>query len=52
MVIATVRWLAAGIGAWWVIVPPGVAIILVVLAFTLVGSALDDILNPRIRGRR
>lgn len=43
---------AAGIGAWWVIVPPGVAIILVVLAFTLVGSALDDILNPRIRGRR
>jgi peptide/nickel transport system permease protein len=43
---------AASIGAWWVIVPPGVAIILVVLAFTLVGSALDDILNPRLRGRR
>lgn len=43
---------AAGLGAWWVIAPPGIAIILVVLAFTLVGGALDDILNPRTRGRR
>ena len=43
---------AAGLGAWWVIAPPGIAIILVVLAFTLVGGALDDILNPRLRGRR
>jgi peptide/nickel transport system permease protein len=43
---------AAGLGAWWVIAPPGVAIILVVLAFTLVGGALDDLLNPRLRGRR
>ena len=43
---------AAGLGAWWVIAPPGIAIILVVLAFTLVGNALDDILNPRLRGRR
>jgi hypothetical protein len=24
----------------------------VVLSFTLVGGALDDILNPRLRGRR
>ncbi len=43
---------AAGLGAWWVMAPPGVAIILVVLAFTLVGGALDDILNPKLRGRR
>jgi peptide/nickel transport system permease protein len=43
---------AAGLGAWWVIAPPGIAIILVVLSFTLVGGALDDILNPRLRGRR
>jgi peptide/nickel transport system permease protein len=42
---------AAGIGAWWVFVPPGVSIILVVLAFTLVGAALDDLLNPKRRGR-
>jgi peptide/nickel transport system permease protein len=43
---------AAGLGAWWVLAPPGIAIILVVLAFTLVGGALDDILNPKLRGRR
>ncbi|CAN5464239.1 ABC transporter permease [soil metagenome] len=43
---------AAGLGAWWVIAPPGIGIILVVLAFTLVGGALDDVLNPKLRGRR
>ncbi|HVL54402.1 MAG TPA: ABC transporter permease, partial [Vitreimonas sp.] len=43
---------APGLGAWWNLAPPGIAIILVVLAFTLVGSALDDILNPKLRGRR
>ncbi len=43
---------AAGLGAWWVMAPPGIAIILVVLSFTLVGSALDDVLNPKLRGRR
>ena len=43
---------ASGLGAWWVIAPPGVAIVLVVLAFTLVGGALDDLLNPRRRSRR
>lgn len=43
---------AAGLGAWWVIAPPGIAIIFVVLGFTLVGGALDDVLNPKLRGRR
>ena len=43
---------APGLGAWWYFVPPGVGIVLVVLAFTLVGSALDDLLNPKRRGRR
>jgi peptide/nickel transport system permease protein len=43
---------AASLGAWWVVAPPGASIILVVLAFTLVGGALDDILNPKLRGRR
>jgi peptide/nickel transport system permease protein len=42
---------APGLGAWWYFLPPGVGIVLVVLAFTLVGSALDDILNPKRRGR-
>lgn len=43
---------AAGLGAWWYFVPPGVCIVLVVFAFTLVGGALDDILNPKRRSRR
>jgi peptide/nickel transport system permease protein len=32
-------------------VPPGVAIVLLVLSFTMIGYALDDILNPKLRGR-
>ena len=43
---------AMGLGAWWYVVPPAVCIVLVVLSFTLVGSALDDVLNPRLRVRR
>ena len=36
-------------GAWWYIVPPGVCVVLVVLAFTLVGQALEEVFNPRLR---
>jgi peptide/nickel transport system permease protein len=42
---------AATAGDWWWLVPPGVAIVLVVLAFTMCGYALDEILNPRLRER-
>jgi len=38
-------------GAYWWWVPPGLCIATVVLAFTLVGYALDEILNPRLRKR-
>jgi peptide/nickel transport system permease protein len=38
---------APGLGAWWYIAPPATCVVLVVLAFTLVGNALDDILNPK-----
>ena len=38
-------------GAWWYIVPPGICVVLVVLAFTLVGQALEDVFNPRLRER-
>jgi peptide/nickel transport system permease protein len=38
-------------GAWWYIIPPGVCVVLVVLAFTLVGQALESIFNPRLRRR-
>lgn len=35
--------------AWWAIVPPGVAVVIVVLACTMLGRALEDALNPRLR---
>jgi peptide/nickel transport system permease protein len=42
---------APGSGAWWYTAAPGVAIVLVVLAFTLIGNALDDTLNPKLKAR-
>jgi peptide/nickel transport system permease protein len=42
---------AASAGQWWWLVPPGLAIVFVVLAFTLCGFALDEILNPKLRER-
>jgi peptide/nickel transport system permease protein len=38
-------------GAWWFIIPPGVCVVLVVLSFTLIGQALEEIFNPRLRRR-
>ena len=35
---------------WWIVVP-GVAIVVVVMGFTLLGYALDEIFNPRLRRR-
>jgi peptide/nickel transport system permease protein len=39
-------------GAWWFFLPPGICIILVVLAFTMVGYAVEEIVNPTLRERR
>lgn len=36
---------------WWII-PPGISIALVSLSFILLGYALDEILNPKLRVRR
>lgn len=38
--------------AWWISVFPGIAILLTVLAFNLVGEGLNDALNPRIAKQR
>jgi peptide/nickel transport system permease protein len=38
--------------AWWYFLPPGIGIMLVVLAFTLCGQALETTLDPRLRERR
>jgi len=37
-------------GAWWYLLAPGIAIVIVVLAFTLCGRALEIALNPRLQG--
>ncbi|CAB4942955.1 MAG: ABC transporter permease subunit [Actinobacteria bacterium] len=36
-------------GYWWWIVPPGLAVVCVTLAFTLCGYALEEVLDPRLR---
>ncbi|NJN14901.1 MAG: ABC transporter permease [Oscillochloris sp.] len=36
---------------WWLIMPAGLAITLLCAAFYLVGRALDEVVNPRLRSR-
>ena len=38
--------------AWWWVIPPGLAITLICVAFVFIGHALDEIVNPRLRRRR
>ena len=40
---------AISTGAWWAIVPPGALVALIILACSLIGGALEDALNPRLR---
>ncbi|MGI0025254.1 MAG: ABC transporter permease, partial [Nitrososphaera sp.] len=42
---------AASRGMWWWVAPPGLMIAVTGLAFVLIGSALDSIVNPRSRRR-
>jgi peptide/nickel transport system permease protein len=37
-------------GEWWIFLFPGLAIMVTVLAFNLVGDTLRDLLDPRMRG--
>jgi peptide/nickel transport system permease protein len=37
---------------WWWVLPPGFSIALVSLSFVLIGYALDEVFNPRLRKRR
>ena len=39
-------------GEWWIFLFPGLAIMITVLSFNMVGDALRDILDPRMRGVR
>ena len=37
--------------AWWYYLPPGLCILIVVMAFVLCGQALEEILDPRLKGK-
>jgi peptide/nickel transport system permease protein len=39
------------VGLHWWIVAPGLCIVFLVLGFTLLGHALDEVTNPRLRRR-
>ena len=38
---------AISAGAWWYLAAPGICVVMVVLAFNLIGRTLEDILDPR-----
>ncbi len=42
---------ALSAGYWWWLIPPGIAIVVVTLSFTMCGFALDEVMNPRLRKR-
>lgn len=35
--------------AWWALLPPGLGIVWIVLAWTLLGYVIEEIVNPRLR---
>ncbi len=39
---------AMSAGAWWALIPPGLAIVWVVLGLTLLGNGLERVFNPRM----
>ncbi|MEU9576709.1 ABC transporter permease [Streptomyces chilikensis] len=39
---------AVSSGKWWYVVPPGIGIAVVALAFTLCGRGVESVLNPRL----
>jgi peptide/nickel transport system permease protein len=50
---ATQTAIVKGLGEYWFwVIPPGVAIAVMAMAFILMGFALDEILNPKLRQRR
>jgi len=44
-------YLLSGTRYWWLLLPAGAAITLLCSAFYLVGRALDEVVNPRLRKR-
>ena len=44
-------YLLGGVKYWWLLVPAGASITLLCSTFYLVGRALDEVANPRLRRR-
>jgi peptide/nickel transport system permease protein len=42
---------SGAIANWWWVLPPGLSIAAIAVAFILVGFALDEVLNPKLRRR-
>ena len=52
----TMLYQAFGAGAmssnlWWLVFPPGIAVVLLLMGVSMVGYAMDEIANPRLRRR-
>jgi peptide/nickel transport system permease protein len=48
---STAGYLLRGIDFWWLVIPPGAAVTFLAAAFFFVGRAMDEVVNPRLRGR-
>ncbi len=44
-------YLLQGLNFWWLLFPAGMAVTLISAAFFLVGRAMDEVVNPRLRKR-
>ena len=44
-------WEAVRTGAWWAFIPPTVMLTLIAFSLFLLQSSLDEVFNPRLRGR-
>ncbi|MBI5001599.1 MAG: ABC transporter permease [Euryarchaeota archaeon] len=51
IMLSTIQTSGSTLHAWWWLLPPGIAITVLSLGFYLVGRAVDEIVNPRLRGR-
>lgn len=47
----TQGYLLQGTSFWWLLIPAGFAVTLLAAAFFLVGRGMDEVINPRLRGR-
>jgi peptide/nickel transport system permease protein len=44
-------WSFLNIGAWWIMIFPGIMILLLAMGFTLMGEGMSEMLNPKLQER-